>query len=70
MQRREFFQNFVTRTRDRVRPEAKEEPLSENELFIEAMRLGIDPATQSPQQLRQSVELKLKRESTPDCPSV
>lgn len=71
MQRRDFFKNIVARTLDVIHPKNDPAPLSENDLFTQAMRLGIDPATQAPDQLRQTVERMLKEETPPgSSPSV
>lgn len=42
----------------RLSTSLKTEELSETELFMEAMRYGIDPATLSPTELRRTVSQK------------
>ncbi|WP_319542512.1 hypothetical protein [uncultured Pseudodesulfovibrio sp.] len=68
MKRREFFSRFIPRKGHTEEVEGdvqqqekpKKAPLTENECFLRAMALGIDPATVTPGQLE-----KLVSESEP-----
>ncbi len=64
MDRRDFFKNIMTRSLELIKPERTEAPLSEKELFMEAMRFGIDPATLSPAELRKTVNTFIKKDTT------
>lgn len=63
MKRREFFSRFVPqkdRNEESLETVRKEEektkpPMTENERFLRAMELGIDPATVTPGQLEELV---------------
>ena len=64
MDRRDFFKNIMTRSLELINPEPPEAPLSEKELFMEAMGFGIDPATLSPAELRKTVNTLMKKDTT------
>ncbi|BDQ38735.1 hypothetical protein SYK_30950 [Pseudodesulfovibrio nedwellii] len=72
MKRREFFSRFIPRkghteeVEDVVRQQKEPEkaPLTENECFLRAMALGIDPATVTPRQLEKLVS---ESERQKDC---
>lgn len=63
MKRREFFSRFIpgkSQTEGKAETvhsekEQKKAPLTEKELFLRAMALGIDPATVTPRQLEELV---------------
>ena len=68
MQRRDFFKYVINLPRKRLSAGPLEEELSETELFMEAMRYGIDPATLAPTELRRTVRQK-QQETTKNNPS-
>ena len=60
MERRDFFKHILKRPLESLTEHLSEslqdkEELSEQELFLEAMGFGIDPATLSPTELRRTV---------------
>ncbi|NDV18458.1 hypothetical protein GO013_03375 [Pseudodesulfovibrio sp. JC047] len=63
MKRRAFFSQFIPKKRHTEEvensasqsPQPSQAPLTENECFLRAMELGIDPATVTPGQLQQLV---------------
>jgi len=64
MQRRDFFKSVMRMPLKRLSTSLRSEELSETDLFMEAMRFGIDPATLSPAELRKTVNQK-RQEVTP-----
>jgi len=63
MDRRDFFKNIMTQSLELITPGHHGEQLSEKELFMEAMRFGIDPATQSLTELRRTVNKRTKEDT-------
>lgn len=63
MKRREFFSRFIPRKSQQEKAtenvqnseSPKKAPMTENELFLRAMAMGIDPATVTPGQLEKLV---------------
>ncbi|WP_300668023.1 hypothetical protein [Desulfoluna sp.] len=71
MQRRDFFKSVINIPLKRLSTfstDLRSTEMSETELFMEAMRYGIDPATLSPAELRKTVKQK-QQEATEIKPS-
>lgn len=58
MNRREFFKNIMAKSAEIIKIGIPESEMPESELFIEAMRIGIDPATVSPDELKKIIRNK------------
>ncbi len=72
MERRAFFRRFIPGSDRSSAPEAldanrevEQKPLSENECFLRAMAMGIDPATVTPGQLEALVSDAKPSQTTP-----
>lgn len=68
MQRRDFFKSIINIPLKRLSSVPRETDLSEADLFLEAMRYGIDPATLSPAELRKAVSRKRREAADPHQP--